>query len=468
MVIHSALSEYLGISFSEDKEIAYLEFYKRDEGFACSVEEMGVFLQRNKVLYGVQWDIVQRFADHPEEYISGKVPIALGKAPVNGTDGQVLFSITIDDNDHRPMEKEDGKVDFKELIRLSNVRKGQLIATLAPPEPGQPGMAVTGDPIPCKAGKAAHFKVGKNVLLNDDATLMYAAIDGLISYTDKGKINVFPVYEVQGDVDYNTGNIDFVGTVVIRGNVLSGFTVKSEGDIRISGGVEGAELTAKGSIEISGGIIGYNKGLVSAGVNVKVSFIQDGNVTAAEDIIVSQSIMHSNIRAGRNVLCNGAKGLIVGGTVQAGERVVARTIGNTMSTATAIEVGVLPELRNEINDLRQQLRLLLDNADKTKKALYLLSQLAASGSLPPDKVALRIKLNATQQSQQREEAHIKERILEIERMLEDTNLARVEVVKTIYGGSKIVIGRYTRFIKDTAERVAFYYSEGDITMAPNV
>ncbi|AKG35200.1 DUF342 domain-containing protein [Paenibacillus durus] len=468
MVVHSALSEYLGISFSEDKEIAYLEFYQRDEGFACSVEELGVFLQRNKVLYGVQWDIVQRFADHPEEYISGKVPIAMGKAPVNGTDGQVLLSITMDDNDRRPMEKEDGKVDFKELIRLSNVRKGQLIATLVPPEPGQPGMAVTGDPIPCKAGKAAHFKVGKNVLLNEDATLMYAAIDGLISYTDKGKINVFPVYEVQGDVDYNTGNIDFVGTVVIRGNVLSGFTVKSEGDIRVSGGVEGAELIAKGSIEIGGGIIGYHKGLVSAGSNVKVSFIQDGNVTAAEDIIVSQSIMHSNIRAGRNVLCNGAKGLIVGGTVQAGEKVVARTVGNTMSTATAIEVGVLPELRNEINDLRQQLRLLLDNADKTKKALYLLNQLAISGSLPPDKVALRIKLNATQQSQQREEAHIKERILEIERMLEDTDRAKVEVVKTIYGGSKIVIGRYTRFIKDTAERVTFYYSEGDINMVPNV
>ncbi|MDT3424542.1 uncharacterized protein (DUF342 family) [Paenibacillus forsythiae] len=468
MVVHSALSEYLSISFSEDKEIAYLEFYQRDEGFACSVEELGAFLQRNKVLYGIQWDIVQRFAEHPGEYLSGKVPIAMGKAPANGTDGQVQLSVSMDDKDRRPLEMEDGKVDYKELIRLSNVRKGQLIATLIPPVPGQPGMAVTGDPIPCKAGKAARFKIGKNVLVSDDESSMYAAIDGLISYTDKGKINVFPVYEVNGDVDYNTGNIDFVGTVVIRGNVLSGFTVKSEGDIRVIGGVEGAELTARGSIEISGGIIGYNKGLVSAGANVKVSFIQDGNVTAGEDIIVSQSIMHSNIRAGRSVLCNGAKGLIVGGTVQAGEKVVARTIGNTMSTATAIEVGVLPELRNEINDLRRQLRLLLENADKTKKALYLLNQLALNDSLPPDKLAMRIKLNATQQSQQREEVHIKERVLEIERMLEDTDKARVEVVKTIYGGSKIVIGRYTKFVKDTAERMTFYYSQGDINMTPNV
>ncbi|MNP78102.1 hypothetical protein D3C76_1756470 [compost metagenome] len=68
----------------------------------------------------------------------------------------------------------------------------------------------------------------------------------------------------------------------------------------------------------------------------------------------------------------------------------------------------------------------------------------------------------------REEKKIKERVLEIERMLEDTGRARVEVIKTIYGGSKIVIGRYTRFVKDPTERVTFIYSDGDITMTPNL
>jgi hypothetical protein len=139
-----------------------------------------------------------------------------------------------------------------------------------------------------------------------------------------------------------------------------------------------------------------------------------------------------------------------------------------MSTATAIEVGVVPELRNEINELRQELRQLLENEDKTNKALYLLNQLANNGQLSADKVALRVKLNATKQSHLRDEKRIKERVLEIEKMLEDTTRARVEVVKTIYGGSKIVIGRYTRFVKDPAERIIFHYSEGDITLAPYI
>ncbi|AIQ69400.1 DUF342 domain-containing protein [Paenibacillus graminis] len=457
----------MNITFSEDKGIAYLQFSKKDENFSCTIEDLESFLHSHNIRYGIQRDIVQRISTNPEEYFFNRVPIAIGQPAVNGIDGRVVLTVDLEE-DRKPLEMADGKVDYKDLVRLHNVLKGQIIAKIIPPQPGKSGTMVTGEELPFRPGKEAHFKVGKNVLVDQEETAMYAAIDGLVTLTDKGKINVFPVYEVNGDVDYSTGNIDFVGTVVIRGNVLTGFTVKSAGDIRVVGGVEGADLISGGSIEITGGIIGYNKGLVSAGKNVKVSFIQDGNVVAGEDVIVSQSVMHSNIRAGRDVLCNGAKGLIVGGVVQAGERVVARTIGNTMSTATAIEVGVVPELRNEINELRQELRHLLENEDKTNKALYLLNQLANNGQLSPDKVALRVKLNATKQSHMREEKKIKERILEIEKMLEDTGRARVEVIKTIYGGSKIVIGRYTRFVKDPTERVTFIYSEGDITITPNL
>ncbi|WP_342561484.1 FapA family protein [Paenibacillus sp. FSL R7-0345] len=465
MIGNYALNQYVSISFSEDKGIAYLEFSKRDENFSCSAEDLEGFLHSHEIRYGIQHDIVRRFSSNPQEYFFSRVPIAIGEEPVHGIDGQVIMAMDLEE-DRKPLEREDGKVDYKELVRLNNVLKGQLICRTIPPVPGQKGKMVTGEDLPCRPGREARFKIGKNVLIDQSETAMYAAIDGLVTLTDNGKINVFPVYEVNGDVDYSTGNIDFVGTVVIRGNVLTGFSVKSAGDIRVVGGVEGAELTAGGSVEITGGIIGYNKGLVSAGKNIKVAFIQDGNVVAAEDVIVSQSIMHSNIRAGRDVLCNGTKGLIVGGIVQAGERVLARTIGNTMSTATAVEVGVVPELRNEINDLRQELRQLLENEDKTNKALYLLSQLASTGQLSSDKLALRVKLNATKQAHMRDEKRIKERVLEIERMLEDTTRARVEVVKTIYGGSKIVIGRYTRFVKDPTERVVFQYMDGDITLTP--
>lgn len=469
MTDHFSLESSLIVSISDDKTEAYLQFSKRDENFSCTLEELEQFVHSQQVKYGVERSTLQQIVDNPEEYFLAKTPIAFGEAPIQGEDGRIEMVMVLAENkSHSPLESDHGKVDHKEVNNLNNVRKGQIIAKRIPPVPGKPGMSVMNEVIPFKAGKDANFKVGKNVVLNAERTAMYAAIDGMIAIVDKSRINVFPIYEVNGDVDYSIGNIDFVGTVIIRGNVLTGFRIKAAGDIRVIGGVEGAELDAEGSIEITGGIIGYNKGHVKAGHSVKSSFIQDSNVSATEEVIVSQSIMHSNIRAGRNVICMGTKGLIVGGNIQAGEKVVARTVGNTMSTVTTIEVGVVPDLRNELSDLRNQLRLQTDNMVKSEKALNLLNQLASSGQLAADKLALRVKLNVTLKSHLKEQSQIKERILDIEKMLEDTNKAKVDIVKTIYAGSKIVIGRYTRFVKDTSERVSFYYSDGDISMIPYI
>lgn len=62
---------------------------------------------------------------------------------------------------HKPLETVDGRVDYKELTRLRNVKRGQLIAERVDPVPGVPGIAVTGEEIPFLPGKEARFKVGK-------------------------------------------------------------------------------------------------------------------------------------------------------------------------------------------------------------------------------------------------------------------------------------------------------------------
>ncbi|NBC69194.1 DUF342 domain-containing protein [Paenibacillus sacheonensis] len=462
------LQTYLVVQQSQDKLTACIQFSIADENFACTQEQLEEFLRSHGIKHGFLQAEIDGIAKLPSRYFYRQTVVAQGEAPIHGEDGFIRFAYDMNEEAYRPVELEGGKIDFKEVAQLKNVKRGQLIAEKVKATPGKEGMAVTGEVIPCRNGKEAYFKIGKNVVQNQEQTALYAAIDGLISITDKSKINVFPVFEVNGDVDYKIGNIDFVGTVVIRGNVLTGFKVKASGDIRVVGGVEGAILESDGSIEVTGGVLASGKGYLKAGKNVKCSFIQDGNVSAAEDVLISQSIMHSQVRAGRNVICTGAKGLIVGGTVQAGDRVLARTIGNTMSTATVLEVGVRPELRSELMERRNQLKLLNANLDKTEKALALLDQLAAVGQLQPDRMAMRVKLGSTKRAAVIEIADNKDRILEIEKSLEDTERAKVDAVNVIYGGTKIVIGRYTRFIKDAAQRVSFRYAEGDIVMAPYV
>jgi len=460
------LESVIGVTISPDNLSAVLYFHKAVENFKCTAAQLDAYLRSQGITFGIRDDVLESIASDPKSYFYTQTVVAIGQPPIDGKDGVIRLAVDLDEEAVRPVELEDGTVDFKELSRIRNVKKGQLIAERIPAEAGIPGKSVTGSVIPAKNGKEARFRVGKNVVLNPEQTALYAAIDGMVAKTEREKINVFPVYEVNGDIDYKTGNIDFVGTVVIRGNVLTGFRIRAGGDIRVIGGVEGAELEAEGSVEITGGIMAGGKGSVKAGKNVRCSFIQDANVFASEDIIVSQSIMHSNIRAGRSVVCYGAKGLIVGGSIQAGERVKARTIGNTLSTATSIEVGVTPELRGELNELRKQQRQLGDNLDKTMKALVLLDQMAAVGQLSPDKLVMRQKLTMTKKQTTEELEVVKERILEIEKLLEDTENARVEAVNVIYGGTKIVIGRYTRFVKEPCSRVYFRFADGEIAMLP--
>ena len=460
------LESYLSIQISADKLAAFLTFIRISDEFECKADELGRFVRSKGVVHGLLTEVLNQIAANPLAYYKEQTLVAQGESPVPGKDGFIKPVYDMGSGNSAPAELEDGKVDFKEVVQLKNVKRGQLIAERFDPQPGPFGKTVTGEEIPAKLGKHVRFKVGKNVVLNDGQTAMYSAIDGLISLTEKEKINVFPVYEVNGDVDYSVGNIDFVGTVVIRGNVLSGFRIKASGDIRVIGGVEGAEIESEGSVEITGGILGSNKGFVKAGRNVRSTFIQEGNVIAGEEVLVSQSIMHSHVRAGKNVICSGAKGLIVGGLVQAGDFVSARTVGNSMSTSTTIEVGVKPEYRIEMLELRTRLRHNMESLDKTNKALAILDQLAATGQLSPEKLALRIKLTATKRQTLLENDHTKERILDIEKSLEDTDRSKIDVSNIVYGGTKIVIGRYTKFVKDSSQRVSFRYSEGDIVLLP--
>ncbi|MFD1953777.1 DUF342 domain-containing protein [Paenibacillus thailandensis] len=462
------LESHLRIQTSPDKLSAFLLFNYITDEFACTPEQLERFIRSKGIVHGLQSQAIHNICRDPVVYSKEQTLIAVGDDAKPGADGQIRFLYDMEQKERRPAETQDGKVDFKEISQLRNVKSGQLIAERVDPKLGPPGKTVTGELIPPKPGKPARFKPGKNVVVNPEQTGIYSTIDGLVTLTDKDKINVFPVYEVNGDVDYRVGNIDFVGTVVIRGNVLSGFKVKAAGDIRVVGGVEGAEIESEGSIEITSGIMAGNKGYVKAGRNIRSSFIQDANVIAGEEVEVSQSIMHSNVRAGKRINCTGAKGLIVGGTIQAGESVTARTIGNTMSTATVVEVGVLPELRGELIEQRMLVKQLKESMDKTDKALVILDQLAAADKLTPEKMNMRMQLLATKRQASTRIDSAMERILEIEQELENTDKAKVSVLNVIYGGTKVVIGRYTKFIKDPLKRILLQYADGEVAASPYV
>lgn len=443
-----------------------LKFDELNDRMTLNMDQMKLFLETKRIVSGIDDQLLERICNHPKEYNGKTLIIAKGKEPVDGKDGYIEWSLA-KNNENKPKVLEDGRVDFYSIGQIANIKKGQLIAKRIRAIEGEPGKDVSGKILPARKGKEAYLKPGKNVVLDEEKNMVYAAIDGQVVITDQDKINVFPIYEVNGDVDFSIGNIDFFGTVVVRGNVPDGFKIHAAGDIKIYGNVEGAELVAKGDILIQQGILGHRKSFVQSDSNIKTSYILDGKVQAGENIEVTQSIMHSEVSAGKKVICKGVKGLIVGGRIQAGESVVATSIGNQMATQTQIEVGVNPLLRKELQSIQKGKEELLETLDKVNKALLLLDRMEREGmKLPAEKVMMRVQLLKQQLEINNKLKEFVDREQELGEVYKSLGNATIEVSKAIYPGVKLMIGKAVKYIKLESQHLRFTLDEGEITFRP--
>jgi uncharacterized protein (DUF342 family) len=283
------------VEITEGEMKAYIQVMPPGPG-GCdlSVETYLSFLRNNRVVYGVKEEFLRDFADKPT--YKEPVVVAEGSRPIDGRDAYIQYNFETDQTKVRLREGSNGRVDFKELNIIQNVVENQPLAKKIPPETGTVGRTVTGKVIPAKNGRDTSLPVGKNVHVGDDGATIIADINGQVVVVS-GKINVEPVYTVQGDVNLKTGNIIFLGTVIINGNVEDGFSVKAAGNIEVNGTVEKAELDAEGDIIVHQGITGKSGGLVRAGRSIWARFIENAIVEAGNMVVASDGIINSQVDA---------------------------------------------------------------------------------------------------------------------------------------------------------------------------
>ena len=122
-------------------------------------------------------------------------------------------------------------MNYKDLNIFLLAKKGDVLAERIPQTKGTSGRDVFGNEVMPKNGRPIPLPVGKNTEVQDE-NFIVAKIDGQIVESNK-RINIDPHLEISGDVGVPTGNIDFVGSVDVSGNVEAGFILKATGDIQI-------------------------------------------------------------------------------------------------------------------------------------------------------------------------------------------------------------------------------------------
>jgi uncharacterized protein (DUF342 family) len=434
----------------------------RGEGKSAGLEEMRAALKTAGIVYGLDGTKI-RLALEKENW-DRTILIARGMAPVNGQDGRVEYKFSVSREHQGLIADQDEKVDYRNLNLIQNVQKGQPLAIRVEPTPGSKGITVTGKPIPARPGKSTVIRRGRNTVLDKDGSCLFSTIDGHVKIAGD-RIEVQPLYEIRGDVDFSSGNINFIGDVTISGGVTSGFEVKAGGDIEVDGVVESARVESGGNITLHKGIAGAEKGMIQADGAITARFIENARVMAGGDVTVSDAIFQSIVWSGASVRCEGRKGTIVGGKIQARDEISARVIGSTLATQTNLEVGIDPALREEY-------RILMGEYRDKKKALELaaqnlqsMQQLARSPeNLSSSRRLVLIKLLEDYKVMQKEITRMEKRQAELEREFNRVQRGRIRVFDVVYPGVHIAIGRAIYVVNDPIKYAMFILEDGEVKL----
>lgn len=386
--------------------------------------------------------------------------IAKAVPPVEGSDAEITYHFDVDKT-CTPTMDENGNVDFHQLDMIEGVSEGQLLATLRPADIGQPGTDVMGGPLKPRKVKQLTLKHGKNIHLSEDKCEMYSDVAGNVTLVND-TVFVSDQYEVPADVGPSTGDIEYDGSVVVKGNVLTGYKIKAAGDITVNGVVEGAELITEGKIVLKRGIQGKGKAKMQAQGDVISNFIESASVVSGGRIM-TDAIMHSDIIAEDDVLVKGKRGLIAGGSVKTKTKIEAKTLGSTMGTMTVLEVGIDPKvveryhlIEKEMDGLQKEKETLFQNLKLLKKRLETRGKLDEEKMAGMKKSADRINAINVEMEKLKNESDI------LEEELKKKDSGKIIAENIAYPGVKMTISTVTNSIKSEVQHSAFVRDGADI------
>ncbi len=414
-------------------------------------------LQQGVVEACINDDKIREFVDNP--VYNNPYEVAAAIEPVDGHDAYISYNFETDPKKLKAQVDEEGKVDYKKLNNIQNVIADQPLAQKIPAERGKGGKTLFGRYLEAKNGKDIQIQLGANVKLDRDGVTIKAEIDGEVMLVN-GKVTVEPVKYLDA-VNVKTGDVKFVGTVVIKGNVQEGYKVEAT-NIEVNGIVDKSRLEATGNIIVRQGVFGKGEGYIKAGKSLWAKFINDTTVEVEENVIVNDSIVNSNVTAMKNIVLRGKKAQIIGGHLMATEEICARKVGSPGGgTETILEVGVDPRAKKRLEELQNMQAKATKEYENCDLDIQTLEQQKKLRKKLPQEKEEKLKTLKERCEQISEELEkMTDEINKIQEHLRDLKaIGKVKVEGDVYSGVKIYIRDVLDEVKIDTKGVTFYYDK---------
>lgn len=337
-------------------------------GKPVAQEEVLSAIRESGIKKGVDYAAVKAICDGTT---SGDiVTLARGVMPQAGADGwyEYFFDTEVKSN---PMLLEDGSVDYQHAKWFELVKKGQKVAVYHEAQDGTPGYTIMGESLATKKGKEKPVLTGNGFEILEDKKTYIASVDGRIELKDN-KLFISNLLVVD-DVTSATGNIDFNGSVYVRGNVGQGVSIHATRDVLVDGYTESSVIEAGGDIILKKGNNASGRGFLRANGDVMGMFFESARVWAGGKVRAN-SCLQSEIHAGNRIEISGRNGVLAGGLAQAQNLIQATHIGNEVGLSTRLVLGnkdkstqMQVDLQGREKKVSHELRLLLNAYQEFRK-----------------------------------------------------------------------------------------------------
>ncbi len=406
-------------------------------GKDVTVEAMKQVLKDEHVKFGIDEAMLDEIASNK---LYDKVfTVARGNPAIDGEDGFVK-NMYEQVKKLVPRKLEDGSVDFRDLGLVVNVKENDIICEITYETLGEMGMNVYGQEIHPRPGKAPIVPQGTNTVLSADKTKLYAAASGNLIYKG-GAFSVETTFIIHEDVCVSTGNINFLGDVVINGSVQEGFCVTAGKSITVKGMVSGATLIAQEDITVKNGV--FNSTVTSAIGNINIGFGENDTITTRGNL-TSTSLIGCKIKIEGDLECVKNPGAIVGGECSVMGNFHVAQLGHKNYIHTIISVGSVTNLVMEMDALEKQCAEIDEYIGKINTSIEFLQEKKRNGEhLDESKEAyissaIRLKVQKAM-----DKKPLRARIEEIQHIINAKEELSVKITKHIYPNVRINLNSFT-------------------------
>lgn len=382
--------------------------------------------------------IVERFKLSPEpvnEVFLQATP------PTHGDPGAIRWQPGF--NPDAPGEQEhaaisdDDRVDYYAHQSFVRVRKEDHVATIHEPTHGIDGRDVTGRTLPATPGKALAITIEPSLSKLADGRVI-AQLDGLLTYQGK-KLRVDPVLEIQGTVDFSTGNIDFDGDVVIRRDIRDKFLVKATQNVTIEGLIDASHIDCGGNLAARRGVAGRGEGTLHVHGDAHVGYLDAVTGHIDGSLYFAKEMMHCTISVGADLVSD--IGRVIGGRVTVSGNVRIAELGSESETPTTLRLTAVPDDDSPAGKAAHEIAALHKRIAGWKKELDTLH--AHSGAITPSAAERMTELTFELNEAESRVAALTTKhpiVASTERVGCDST---IDILKQIHGRVDLTIGTHT-------------------------